>query len=57
VISIANAAFEQGFGCNGVVASSLPGPAGNVEYFLWLKKDAPALSEVDLDLAIQMGPE
>jgi 23S rRNA (cytidine1920-2'-O)/16S rRNA (cytidine1409-2'-O)-methyltransferase len=56
VISVAQSAFEQGFGCLGVVASSLPGPAGNVEYFLWLRKGAPALLEVDLDLAIEMGP-
>jgi 23S rRNA (cytidine1920-2'-O)/16S rRNA (cytidine1409-2'-O)-methyltransferase len=48
--------FTLNLGCCGVVASSLPGPAGNVEYFLWLKKGAPALLEVDLDLAISKGP-
>jgi 23S rRNA (cytidine1920-2'-O)/16S rRNA (cytidine1409-2'-O)-methyltransferase len=56
VISVAQSAFEQGFGCLGVVASALPGPAGNVEYFLWLHKGAPALLEVELDLAIEIGP-
>lgn len=39
-----------------MVASSLPGPSGNVEYFLWLNKAAPSLLEVDLDLAIEKGP-
>jgi 23S rRNA (cytidine1920-2'-O)/16S rRNA (cytidine1409-2'-O)-methyltransferase len=35
----------------------LPGPSGNVEYFLWLKANAPALLEVDLDHAIAKGPQ
>jgi 23S rRNA (cytidine1920-2'-O)/16S rRNA (cytidine1409-2'-O)-methyltransferase len=56
VSQVADAAFAQNLGCCGVVASSLPGPAGNVEYFLWLRKGAPALLEVDLDLAISKGP-
>ncbi len=56
VIAVANAAFALGLGCLGVVASPLPGPSGNVEYFLWLSKAGPALLEVDLDLAIEKGP-
>jgi 23S rRNA (cytidine1920-2'-O)/16S rRNA (cytidine1409-2'-O)-methyltransferase len=56
VSQVADAAFTLNLGCCGVVASSLPGPAGNVEYFLWLRKGAPALLEVDLDLAISKGP-
>lgn len=56
VLQVANTAFTLNLGCAGVVASSLPGPAGNVEYFLWLRKGAPALEEVDLDLAISRGP-
>ncbi|MEO0056566.1 MAG: hypothetical protein RL436_411, partial [Actinomycetota bacterium] len=43
-------------GCLGVVASPLPGPSGNVEYFLWLSKAGEPLLEVDLDLAIERGP-
>jgi 23S rRNA (cytidine1920-2'-O)/16S rRNA (cytidine1409-2'-O)-methyltransferase len=38
------------------VASPLPGPSGNVEYFLWLSKAGEPLLEVDLDLAIERGP-
>ena len=56
VLEVANAAFALTLGTLGVVASPLPGPSGNVEYFLWLKKGANALSEVDLDLAIAKGP-
>jgi len=56
VLEVANAAFALTLGTLGVVASPLPGPSGNVEYFLWLRKGAPALLEVDLDLAIEKGP-
>jgi 23S rRNA (cytidine1920-2'-O)/16S rRNA (cytidine1409-2'-O)-methyltransferase len=57
VLEVAQVAYDLGIGCLGVVASSLPGPAGNVEYFLWLKADAPAILEVDLDRAISEGPQ
>ena len=56
VLEVANAAFALTLGTLGVVASPLPGPSGNVEYFLWLRKGAPAILEVDLDLAIEKGP-
>jgi 23S rRNA (cytidine1920-2'-O)/16S rRNA (cytidine1409-2'-O)-methyltransferase len=56
VAAVAAAAFSLGLGCLGVVASPLPGPSGNVEYFLWLNKAGKALLEVDLDLAIEKGP-
>ena len=56
VAAVAAAAFSLGLGCFGVVASPLPGPSGNVEYFLWLSKAGQALLEVDLDLAIERGP-
>jgi 23S rRNA (cytidine1920-2'-O)/16S rRNA (cytidine1409-2'-O)-methyltransferase len=56
VAAVAGAAFSLGLGCLGVVASPLPGPSGNVEYFLWLSKAGKALLEVDLDLAIEKGP-
>ena len=57
VLDVANYAFTLGLGCAGVVASQLPGPSGNVEYFLWLKENAPAILEVDLDNAISQGPQ
>lgn len=56
VKSVAEGAFHLGLGVRGVVASSLPGPSGNVEYFLWLKAGAPALVEKDLLDAIARGP-
>ena len=57
VLEVADCAYDMGLGCNGVVASSLPGPSGNVEYFLWLKRSAQELSEDLLDSAISKGPQ
>jgi 23S rRNA (cytidine1920-2'-O)/16S rRNA (cytidine1409-2'-O)-methyltransferase len=44
VLDVAVAARAEGLGVAGVAASTLPGPSGNVEFFLWLRRDAP---EVD----------
>jgi len=51
------ARVEHGLGTAGVTASPLPGPAGNVEYFLWLRQDAPPLDLDDLRTAIEVGPQ
>jgi 23S rRNA (cytidine1920-2'-O)/16S rRNA (cytidine1409-2'-O)-methyltransferase len=56
VRSVAAAARSLGWGVRGVVASPLPGPAGNVEYFLWLRAGAPPLDEGDLARAVTEGP-
>jgi 23S rRNA (cytidine1920-2'-O)/16S rRNA (cytidine1409-2'-O)-methyltransferase len=42
VLQVARAAYGLGLGTAAVVRSPLPGPAGNVEFFLWLRRDAPA---------------
>lgn len=57
VREVADAAFEMGLGCEGVVASSLPGPSGNVEYFLWLKRGSAKITDAALDAAIVEGPQ
>jgi 23S rRNA (cytidine1920-2'-O)/16S rRNA (cytidine1409-2'-O)-methyltransferase len=56
VRKVAAAAAELGLGVLGVTASPLPGPAGNVEYFLWLRSGAPPLDEERLERAIKEGP-
>jgi 23S rRNA (cytidine1920-2'-O)/16S rRNA (cytidine1409-2'-O)-methyltransferase len=38
VTAVADAAAERGWGARGVTTSPLPGPSGNVEYFLWLRR-------------------
>ncbi|CAN5413531.1 TlyA family rRNA (cytidine-2'-O)-methyltransferase [soil metagenome] len=57
VASVGAAAAELGWGAAGVTASSLPGPAGNVEYFLWLRRDAPRLSGDHVRHAVENGPQ
>jgi 23S rRNA (cytidine1920-2'-O)/16S rRNA (cytidine1409-2'-O)-methyltransferase len=56
VRAVAQAAADLGLGVLGVTASPLPGPSGNVEYFLWLARGAPALVESELRHAIEAGP-
>jgi 23S rRNA (cytidine1920-2'-O)/16S rRNA (cytidine1409-2'-O)-methyltransferase len=41
VFGVARQAAAEGLGVAGVVASPLPGPSGNVEFFLWLRRGAP----------------
>ena len=53
---VAEQAAALGLGVRGVTASPLPGPSGNVEYFLWLRADAPPLDEDLLADALQAGP-
>jgi 23S rRNA (cytidine1920-2'-O)/16S rRNA (cytidine1409-2'-O)-methyltransferase len=57
VEKVADAAAELGLGVRGVTASPLPGPAGNVEYFLWLRRGAPPLDLEQLRRAIEEGPD
>lgn len=54
---VAEQAAALGLGVAGVVASPLPGPSGNVEYFLWLRRGAPPLDEQALRRAVDEGPQ
>jgi 23S rRNA (cytidine1920-2'-O)/16S rRNA (cytidine1409-2'-O)-methyltransferase len=56
VRSVCDTAWGLGLGVNGVTASPLPGPAGNVEYFVWFRRGAPPLDEAALREAIDAGP-
>ncbi|MGW1975247.1 TlyA family RNA methyltransferase [Streptomyces sp. NPDC001889] len=56
VRTVAGQAAELGLGVLGVTASPLPGPSGNVEYFLWLRAGAPELDPADVDRAVAEGP-
>jgi 23S rRNA (cytidine1920-2'-O)/16S rRNA (cytidine1409-2'-O)-methyltransferase len=51
VQQVAEAAWRLGWGTAGLARSPLPGPSGNVEFFLWLRRDAPVL-EPDLLAAV-----
>jgi 23S rRNA (cytidine1920-2'-O)/16S rRNA (cytidine1409-2'-O)-methyltransferase len=39
VLGVLAEAAGLGLRVEGVVASPLPGPSGNVEYFIWLRRD------------------
>lgn len=57
VAAVAAAASGLGLGVAGLTASPLPGPSGNVEYFLWLRRDAPDLDAGQLRQVIAEGPQ
>jgi 23S rRNA (cytidine1920-2'-O)/16S rRNA (cytidine1409-2'-O)-methyltransferase len=57
VLDVARAAASLGWGTAGVVASPLPGPAGNVEFFLWLRRDAGPAQEEQVRRAVEEGPQ
>jgi 23S rRNA (cytidine1920-2'-O)/16S rRNA (cytidine1409-2'-O)-methyltransferase len=56
VRDVAAAAWAHGLGVRGVTASPLPGPSGNVEYFLWLSAEGRPLDEAALADAVERGP-
>ena len=57
VRAVTDAAASLRLGVRDVTASPLPGPAGNVEYFVWLRRGAPPLSDDALRHAIETGPD
>ncbi|WP_326691369.1 TlyA family RNA methyltransferase [Streptomyces sp. NBC_01795] len=57
VRTVAGHAASLGLGALGVTASPLPGPSGNVEYFLWLRAGAPDLDPAEVERAVAEGPK
>ncbi|MET7991520.1 TlyA family RNA methyltransferase [Amycolatopsis sp. NPDC005232] len=71
VVDVIAEAAKLGLALRGVVASPLPGPSGNVEYFVWLRRDLrhqdrgePAAADGTVDgverlvrAAVQEGPQ
>jgi 23S rRNA (cytidine1920-2'-O)/16S rRNA (cytidine1409-2'-O)-methyltransferase len=56
VLDVAAAAAELGLGVVGVCASPLPGPSGNVEYFLWFHRGAPSVDSATVRSVVAEGP-
>lgn len=48
VIGVVSAADAKGWGTRMVTTSPLPGPAGNVEFFLWLRRGPTVVTETDI---------
>ena len=53
VMTVARAAVCLGLVVAGVVASPLPGPSGNIEYFLWLHRGVATDAEDVLRSSIE----
>jgi 23S rRNA (cytidine1920-2'-O)/16S rRNA (cytidine1409-2'-O)-methyltransferase len=49
VTSVAAAAVERGWGARAVTTSPLPGPSGNVEYFLWLRRGVATIGAAEIE--------
>jgi len=56
VLDVAAAAMALGWGTRATVPSPLPGPAGNVEYFVWLRRGCGPLSEAAARDLVAGGP-
>lgn len=63
VHAVAQAGIERGWCARAVTTSPLPGPAGNIEYFVWLRHDQPHVGVAEIaaevrrtaDLATRTG--
>ncbi len=55
VVTVVQFAAQLGWHAAAVARSSLPGPAGNVEFFLWLRRDAPPTDINGLHVALETG--
>jgi 23S rRNA (cytidine1920-2'-O)/16S rRNA (cytidine1409-2'-O)-methyltransferase len=57
VNEVAEEAARRGWGARMVATSPLPGPSGNVEFFLWLRKGPPAIGADDIERVVRgAGP-
>jgi 23S rRNA (cytidine1920-2'-O)/16S rRNA (cytidine1409-2'-O)-methyltransferase len=59
VLEVLAAARDLGLHAHGVVASPLPGPSGNVEYFAWLRRDESTVDSGEqlVRTAVGEGPQ
>ncbi len=57
VLDVAAAAAALGLGLADLAASPLPGPSGNVEFFVWLRRDAPPADPERVRTVVAAGPQ
>ena len=53
VTSVAQAAERRGWGARMVTTSPLPGPSGNVEFFLWLRRGPARIGAEEIDTVVR----
>ncbi|GAB3843480.1 hemolysin [Micromonospora andamanensis] len=56
VLDVATAAATLRLGLADLAASPLPGPSGNVEFFVWLRRDAPPADPDRVRAVVTAGP-
>jgi 23S rRNA (cytidine1920-2'-O)/16S rRNA (cytidine1409-2'-O)-methyltransferase len=56
ILDVAEAAAELGLGVVDVCASPLPGPSGNVEYFVWFRRGAGPVDPQHVQTVVAEGP-
>jgi 23S rRNA (cytidine1920-2'-O)/16S rRNA (cytidine1409-2'-O)-methyltransferase len=52
VAEVADSAADLGWGAHAVTTSPLPGPSGNVEYFLWLRRGPARLGRAEIEAEV-----
>ena len=52
VDGVATSAGRRGWGARAVTTSPLPGPSGNVEFFLWLRRGAAEVGRADIEAEV-----
>jgi 23S rRNA (cytidine1920-2'-O)/16S rRNA (cytidine1409-2'-O)-methyltransferase len=53
VMAVAAAADGRGWGARAVVTSPLPGPSGNMEYFVWLRRGTASVGPGEIDAEVR----
>ena len=57
VSAVATASAGRGWGARAVATSPLPGPSGNVEFFLWLRRGEPRIGPDQIAVEVQRSAD
>ncbi len=57
VDAVAQAAARRGWGARAVATSPLPGPSGNVEFFVWLRAGEPEIGRDAIEAEVARSPD
>jgi 23S rRNA (cytidine1920-2'-O)/16S rRNA (cytidine1409-2'-O)-methyltransferase len=56
VATVTDAAAARGWGARAVTVSPLPGPSGNVEFFVWLRRGPGVIGHAEIEAVVSAGP-
>lgn len=57
VVAVSDGAARRGWGARAVTVSPLPGPSGNVEFFLWLRHGAATITAEDIHSTVRAAAD